>query len=41
MTNLNAPVRIHTSIRRIGWPSMLALPFLLAACGHGGTTGYS
>ncbi len=40
MTDRNVPVRIRASIRRIGWLSMLALPFLLAACGHGGTTGY-
>jgi predicted small lipoprotein YifL len=33
-------VNIRASIRRIGWLAMLALPFLLAACGQGGTTGY-
>ena len=40
MINLNAPVRIRASIPRIGWLSMPALPYLLAACGQGGTTGY-
>jgi hypothetical protein len=40
MTRANVPVRIRASIRRIGWLSMLALPFLLAACGPGGATGY-
>ena len=40
MTAWDVPARIRPSIRRIGWLSMLVLPFLLAACGHGGTTGY-
>jgi hypothetical protein len=33
-------VKIPASIRRIGWLAMFVLPFLLAACGHGGTAGY-
>ena len=40
MTHGNMAVKIRASIRRIGWLSMLALPFVLAACGHGGATGY-
>jgi hypothetical protein len=40
MTQRKVLVRIPASVRRIGWLSVLALPFFLAACGHGGTTGY-
>jgi len=40
MTHGKVAVKIRASVRRIGWLSMLALPFLLAACGHEGTTGY-
>jgi hypothetical protein len=42
MTDPRVLVIILASFRRLGWLSMLALPFVLAACGgtSGGTSGY-
>jgi len=40
VTHREVLVSILASLRRIGWLSMLALPFILAACGKGGTSGY-
>ncbi len=30
----------RSSLRRVGWLLMVALPVILAACGKGGTSGY-
>jgi hypothetical protein len=40
VTDREVLVTILVSLRRIGRLSMLALPFILAACGQGGTSGY-
>ncbi len=40
MTSRKVSMAILASLRRIGWLSMLALPFVLAACNKGSGPGY-
>lgn len=40
MTQREVLVTIVGSLRRIGWLWMLALAFIVAACGQNGSTGY-